>query len=187
VAQTVAIPGSNDAAKIREPVAVWLLNIPTLGLYAWFWWYYINDELRHLGQTRSTTELGTSPGVSLLAYGLGGWLVIPLVWTIITTTRRIQRAQRMCGVEQMSGWIAAAHWIFTFGIGGVIYTQSSLNKVWRSISRSDSVAQTPQVGPAAARTDQIDHSQARFCTSCGSALRPDSQFCGSCGAAVTLE
>ena len=57
----------------------------------------------------------------------------PLVWTIVTTTQRIQRAQRLVGVtDVMSGWLAGLLWVFTFGIGGIIYTQSSLNKVWKT-------------------------------------------------------
>ena len=101
-------------------------------LYAWFWWYYINRELRDLGQAKGSTELGDNPGLSTVALNLGYLVIIPAVWTIVTTTKRIQAAQRLVGAEEMSGWIAGMLWVFTLGIGGIIYTQNSLNQVWKT-------------------------------------------------------
>jgi len=133
VAQTIVIPGTVEEAKIRTPVAVWLLGYPTLGIYGYFWWYYINNEMRNLGKSKGTDSLGTSPVASLFAY-IFSFLIVPGIWTIATTTRRVQRAQAMYGIDPLSGWVAALLLIFTFGIGYVIYMQSQLNKVWRAIS-----------------------------------------------------
>jgi hypothetical protein len=133
VAQSLVIPGTVEEAKIRTPVAVWLWNIPTFGIYRYFWWYYINNEMRNLGKSKGTDSLGTSPVGSLLAL-IFGFLIVPLIWTIVTTTRRVQRAQGMYGIDPMNGWVAGLLLIFTLGIGYEIYMQSQLNKVWRAIS-----------------------------------------------------
>ena len=92
MAQSLVIPGTVEEAKIRTPIAVWLWNIPTLGIYRYFWWYYINNEMRNLGKSKGTDSLGTSPVASLFAL-IFGFLIVPLIWTIVTTTRRVQRAQ----------------------------------------------------------------------------------------------
>jgi Short C-terminal domain len=136
VAEEVLITGSQDRnrAKIRHPVGVWALSVVTIGVYSWFWWYYINRELRDLGRARNVSGLGDSPGLSCAAWTIGGWLLyIPFVWTIVTTTIRIQRAQRLaCKDQTLSGWIAGLLWVFTLGIGGMIYTQVELNRIWRT-------------------------------------------------------
>jgi hypothetical protein len=132
VADEVLIAGSDKRAKIRHPWAVVGLTIITLGIYGIFWWYYINRELRDLGRARNVSGLGDSPGVSCAAFALGGWaFYIPLIWTIVTTSIRVQRGQRVAlGGETLNGWIAGLLWVFTLGIGGVVYTQSQLNRVW---------------------------------------------------------
>jgi hypothetical protein len=58
-------------------------------------------------------------------------LYIPTIWTIVTTTRRIQAAHRATSqANVLNGWIAALLWIFTLGLGGLVFTQYELNKMW---------------------------------------------------------
>lgn len=100
-----------------------------------FWWYSINREMRDLGRVRAVDGLGEHPGVSTAAFsGLAMFtLYISLVWTVATTTRRVRRAQLAAGHSgELNAWISAALWIFTLGIGGMVYTQSELNKAWRA-------------------------------------------------------
>jgi hypothetical protein len=149
VADEVLIAGSDKRAKIRTPWAVVGLTIITFGIYAIFWWYYINRELRDLGRARNVSGLGDSPGVSCAAFALGGWaFYIPVIWTIVTTSIRVQRGQRVAlGEGTLNGWIAGLLWVFTLGLGGVVYTQSQLNRIWE---------QEPVLspfGPAGATTD----------------------------------
>jgi hypothetical protein len=132
MAQTVVISGSHNTAKIRNPWGVIGLTIITLGIYHFFWWYYINRELRDYGIVKQR-DLGKSPTLSLLAIWLGAFtLYIATVWTIVTTSQRIRRAQAIAGVENFDPVVAWLLWIFTLGIGGWIYTQYQLNKVWEA-------------------------------------------------------
>jgi hypothetical protein len=133
LATEVFLAGGDLRAKIRNPWGVLGLSIITLGIYVIFWWYYINRELRDLGRAKRVSGLGDNPGLSTAAYFFGGFLFyIPTIWTIVTTTRRIQAAHRTTEQSDvLSGWLAAVIWIFTLGIGGLVFTQYELNKMWR--------------------------------------------------------
>jgi hypothetical protein len=114
----VFIAGSPDRAKKRNPWGVLGLAVITLGIYIIFWWYFVNREMRDLGRARGVSGLGDNPGLSTAAYVLGGFtLYIATIWTIVTTTQRVQRAEQVASVrDPLNGWIAALVWIFTLGI-----------------------------------------------------------------------
>jgi len=129
------------------------LSIVTFGVYTLFWWYYINCELRDLGRAKRVSGLGDNPGVSTAAFVVG-WLLgiftlyIPTIWTIVTTTRRIQAGHRATHQGNvLNGWIAALLWIFTLGLGGIVFTQYELNKMW------DRQPAAPSIRPGAGLTD----------------------------------
>ena len=84
-------------AKIRNPIAVVIFTIITLGIYQIFWWYFANRELADYGRARGTKELGDNPTKSTLALFPGALIVVPAIWTIVTTFKRIQAAQRLNG------------------------------------------------------------------------------------------
>jgi Short C-terminal domain len=86
--------------------------------------------MRDLGRARGVSGLGDSPGLSCAAWILGGFFLIPLIWTIVTTTIRVARAQRVTHQPVLNGWLAAVVWIFTLGLGGFVFTQYQLNKAW---------------------------------------------------------
>jgi hypothetical protein len=116
-------------AKVRGPVTVAILSIVTLGLYTAYYWYVINRELADQGRALGTDELGTSPGRSLAALVPGVLLIVPAIWTTVTTFRRVQAAQRLAGRAPIDGWIGlvlyVCVWPAYFG-----YLQSGLNSVW---------------------------------------------------------
>ena len=131
-------------AKIRNPVWVVVFSIITLGIYSWFWWYFINREMRDLGQAHGTQELGDNPTLSALAVSLGALILVPPFVSFYGTGKRIQAAQRITlGQESYNGWIALlllVVWLvgLTVGIPFMFgYVQSELNKVWKSPNVTD--------------------------------------------------
>jgi hypothetical protein len=131
LAEVVPIQGANSSAKIRSPVWVVVLEIITLGIYGFFWWYFIHRELRDYGRAKGTTELGTSPGTSLLAITLGLLIIVPALISFFNGFKRVQAAQRLTGVEPINGWIGLILFIVLYpAFFG--YMQSGLNPVWRS-------------------------------------------------------
>ena len=122
-------PGAK--AKIRSPIWVAVFALITLGIYVVFWWYYVNRELADYGRARSTPELGDNPTLSTLAVFPGGLIVIPALWTGVTTFQRVQTAQRIQGQSPINGWIGLILYLVIFpAFFG--YMQSGLNSAWRA-------------------------------------------------------
>jgi Domain of unknown function (DUF4234) len=134
VAQQVSIAGAGTSAKIRSLFAPALLPIPTLGIYLFFWWYFVNRELRDYGKAKGRDELGTSPGTSVLAITLGALVIVPAILSMINTFKRVQRAQRLTGVEVLNGWIALVLYL-VLSPAFFAYMQSGLNNVWKAQTR----------------------------------------------------
>jgi hypothetical protein len=96
-------PGAT--AKIRGPIAVAIFSIITLGIYLIFWWSYVNREMADYGRARNTNELGDNPTKSTLALMPGALIVVPAIWTLVTTFQRAQAAQRLTGQTPINGWL----------------------------------------------------------------------------------
>ena len=122
-------PGS--IAKLRNPIAVVIFTVITLGLYQLFWWYYINRELADYGRARGTSELGDNPTASTLALFPGGLIVVPAIWTTVTTFRRIQAAQRLDAQTPINGWLGLVL-VLVFSPALVGYMQSGVNSAWNA-------------------------------------------------------
>ncbi|HEX7256184.1 MAG TPA: DUF4234 domain-containing protein [Gaiellaceae bacterium] len=142
MAQEIRIPGSEGTAKIRSLWAVALLPIVTLGIYFFFWWYFIHRELRDYGRAKGTQELGDSPGKSVLAVTLGALVIVPALVSIYRGFKRVQAAQRLVGLEPINGWIGLI--LFLVIVPAMYaYMQSGLNAVWEKEA-------APAAEPAAA-------------------------------------
>lgn len=96
-ATEVPIEGGPATAKVRDPIRVALLDLVTLGIYGFVWYYRVHRELAELGRMRGTVELGDDPRRSLLAVLPGFLLVIPLVVSFWNATRRVEAAERLVG------------------------------------------------------------------------------------------
>ena len=132
MATEVLIADGPERAKHRNPWGVLGLTLITFGIYAIFWWYYINRELRDLGRAKDVAGLGEDPGLSTAAYALGAFaLYIPVVWTVVTTTRRVQRGQIAQGRLAFSGWLAVVVYVLTLGIGLGVFLQYQMNEIWK--------------------------------------------------------
>jgi Domain of unknown function (DUF4234) len=131
MAEEIQIAGAGTSAKVRNPVVVAILSVVTIGIYVVFWWYFINRELADLGRAKGTSELGDDPTKSTLALFPGGLVIVPAVWTTVTTFQRVQAAQRLTQQSPINGWLGLVLYVVIspafFG-----YMQSGLNGVWRS-------------------------------------------------------
>jgi uncharacterized protein DUF4234 len=129
MAREIRIQGSEGTAKIRSLWAVALLPIITIGIYFFFWWYFIHRELRDLGRAKNTKELGDSPGTSLLAVTLGALIIVPALVSIYRGFKRVQAAQRLAASEPINGWIGLILFLLLTP-AFYAYVQSGLNAVW---------------------------------------------------------
>jgi Domain of unknown function (DUF4234) len=148
MAEIVQIQGAGTTAKVRSVVWVIVLEIITLAIYGFFWWYFIHRELRDYGRAKGTTELGTSPGTSLLAITLGALIIVPALVSFFNGFKRVQAAQRLTGIEPINGWIGLVLFL-VFYPAFMGYMQSGLNAVWQA--QAGATAATPTPAPTEAQ------------------------------------
>jgi len=129
MAEEIAIADGGARAKLRNPLGVVGLSLITLGVYYFFWWYFINREMRDLGRARGT-DLGQNPGNSVLAVTLGALIVVPAIVSMWRTSDRIQRTQEVAGVERGASGPIIFILLLLIGPVGLWYAQSELNKGW---------------------------------------------------------
>ena len=148
MAEEVQISGTNAVGKIRNPLGVVGLTIITLGVYFFIWYYKVNKELAEMGRARGTDELGTSPGTSLMAV-LFGWILlfIPPLVSEYKTCDRLNKAERLMGLEGMEAGLLFLLWIFLGPVGHYLF-QSNLNKVLQA-QAGIAPGVAPQVGAGA--------------------------------------
>src|SRR5215213_4846251 len=130
MAQKLTVPGTGVTVKPRHPVAVGFLSLTIV--YLPFYWYFINKDLKQLGEARGI-DLGTSPLTSDLAGSIGALVIVPPYWTAYTTTERVKNAQIATGRKDwLEGWISLIVLIMLpplmFG-----FVQDQLNKVWQNL------------------------------------------------------
>jgi uncharacterized protein DUF4234 len=153
MAEEVQIAGTGSTAKVRNPLGVLGLSIITIGVYYLFWWYYINREMRDLGQAKGV-DLGQNPTNSLLAVFPGAIVIVPAIVTMWTTSARIEGAQEAVGMDRRVSGPIVFILLFLIGPVGIWYAQSELNKVWAAQGTS-ALPQPPaqETAPTEARPE----------------------------------
>jgi hypothetical protein len=132
MAESVQIAPGTGTAKLRRPWGVLGLMVVTVGIYYWFWWYYINREMRDLGQAHDV-DLGQSPATSVLAITLGSFVLIPPFVSIWRTGRRMEGAQQVAAVAAGSGPLFFIMFLLPFvSLYAPVYMQKELNRIWRT-------------------------------------------------------
>jgi hypothetical protein len=130
MAETVQITARGQQATIRNPWGVLGLTIITLGIYYLFWYFFVNREMSDWGE-RHKTDIGLSPGTSLVAITIGSIIIVPPYVSIFHTGKRMQLAQRVGGVHGGSGLTFFFLSIIPIAnLFAPVYLQSELNKVW---------------------------------------------------------
>ena len=100
MAQEVTL-GRGGLGKVRSFGVGLLLTVVTFGLYFYFWYWFVNDELKDIGAANDDPNLASSkPGSSLLAVTLGSLVVIPAWLSYYNYGQRIRRAQASVGVPE---------------------------------------------------------------------------------------
>jgi hypothetical protein len=128
MAYEMKLRGTEHEVKVRNPWAVALLPIITLGIYHLVWWYKINKELKAYGEAKGY-DLGQNPTASVLAVFPGAIIVIPALVTYWRGTKRVQGASKIAGREPVSGWITLILYLL-LAPAMWAYLQASLNNVW---------------------------------------------------------
>ena len=148
MAEEVAIANTGATAKLRNPLGVVGLSIITFGIYYFFWWYFINREMRDFGRARNT-DLGQEPGNSVLAVTLGALIIVPAIVSMWRTSDRIQRTEEVAGVPSPAQGPLIFVLLLLIGPVGLWYAQNELNKAWTAQAAGPpSLPPTEQTVPA---------------------------------------
>lgn len=124
----VDIEGAGTQGKVRNPLGVVGLSFITLGIYAIFWYYFVNKEMAEVGRAKNTKELGDSPGTSVLAITLGALVIVPAFISLYNTWKRLNSGERLTGLTGMEPGLGLLLWIFIGPVAQYIF-QSNWNKV----------------------------------------------------------
>lgn len=100
VAQEVEL-ASGGEGKIRSFWVGLGLTIITLGIYGICWYYFVNNELKDIGQDKGDQNLAqSSPAMSAVAILVGGYFIVPPLLSVYNYGQRIRRAQRLSGIDR---------------------------------------------------------------------------------------
>lgn len=132
MAEELLITGTPATAKIRNPLGVIGLTFITLGIYYIFWYYFVNRELKDLGQSRGTDECGESPGTSVVAITFGAFIIVPPFVSHYNAFKRMNAASRLTGAgDGFDAGLGLLLWIFLSPVAIYLF-QMNLNKVWEA-------------------------------------------------------
>lgn len=134
MAYEMKLRGTDHEVKVRNPWAVALLPIITLGIYHLVWWYRINKELKAYGEAKGY-DLGQNPVNSLLALFPGGIIIVPALVSYWRGTKRVQGASKIAGREPVSGWISLVLYLI-IAPAFWAYLQVSLNNIWEQEAKA---------------------------------------------------
>ena len=128
MAETVTIDGQQYVK--RDPLGVLGLSFITIGIY-WFYWYYkVNDEIR-----RYEKDDTVRPGIALLAVTLGWIIIVPPFISVYNTSKHILRMEERAGVTQVLSPALNVALLIVVSIAIGLYSQEHLNKVWDAAAR----------------------------------------------------
>lgn len=131
VAEVIQLRNSQATVKQRNPWGWIGLTIITFGIYGFFWYYFVNREMRDYGAANGDQELAESnPAMSILAITLGAIIIVPWFMSVYGTFKRVNQSSRIAGQgEFMSPGLAM---VLTFFASIVMFPvmQNKLNQVW---------------------------------------------------------
>jgi Domain of unknown function (DUF4234) len=123
MAETVTIGGQRYVR--RNPLGVLGLSVITIGIYFFYWYYTINDEMRRFERDETI-----SPVRSLMAMIFGWIIIVPPFIAMYNTAKHVQTAEQRLGIQpELEPAITIVIMLFV-SIGNGIYIQEHLNRIW---------------------------------------------------------
>jgi hypothetical protein len=127
MAETITIDGQPYLA--RNPLGVLGLSLVTFGIYFFYWYYQVNDEIRRFEHDDSI-----SPVRSLMAILIGWVVIVPPFIAFYNTGRHIQSIERRRAIQPQLEPALVIVIMFVLSVGNGIYLQEHLNRIWENAS-----------------------------------------------------
>lgn len=138
MAETVTIEGTPYLK--RNPLGVLGLSFITLGIYFFYWYWKINDELSTFGHDDTI-----SPTRSLMAILFGWIIIVPPFIAIYNTAKHVQNDEQRLGIQPQLEPALTIVFLLLFSIVNGLYIQEHLNRLW---DRAVGIAPTKPDGSA---------------------------------------
>jgi hypothetical protein len=142
MAESVTINGQQYLK--RNPLGVLGLTIITLGIYGFYWFYKVNEEIK-----RYTGDETISPSRSLLAVIPGFLLIVPPFIAYYNTANHVMRLQERHGIASQISPVLVVILGLVIWIGMAAYVQEHLNRVWDAATTQRAGAAPPAPPPPA--------------------------------------
>ena len=123
MAETVSIQGQPYLK--RSPLGVLGLTLITVGIYFFYWYYKINDELR-----RFERDDTISPGRSLMAMLFGWIIIVPPFIAMYNTAKHLQAIEQRLAIQPQLEPALVIVIMLVISIANPVYIQEHLNRVW---------------------------------------------------------
>ena len=140
--ETVTIQGQTYPK--RSPLVVLGLVLITLGIYGFYWYYKVNEEIKLY-----TGDQTISPSRSLLAVIPGFLLIVPPFIAYYNTSNHIVQMQQQRGLASQISPALVVILGLVIWIGMAAYVQEHLNRVWEAASSGSAGLPTTPPSPAA--------------------------------------
>ena len=143
MAELVSIQGQRYLK--RNPLGVLGLSFITLGIYFFYWYYQVNDELRRFERDETI-----SPVRSLMAIIFGWTIIVPPFIAMYNTAKHVQAVEQRLAIQpQLEPALVIVIMLFV-SIGNGVYIQEHLNRIWDRTSgaAAPSLPADPSVPPA---------------------------------------
>ena len=131
---------NGETYKVRGPLAVLGLTIITFGIYYFYWYYQVNDELRRYERDESI-----NPTRSLMAVLFGWIIIVPPFIAMYNTAKHIQQIEVRDSIQPVIEPALVIVFMLLLGIVNPPYMQAHLNPIWR---RGSDAGSSPPSLPA---------------------------------------
>ena len=133
MAELVSIQGQRYLK--RNPLGVLGLSFITLGIYFFYWYYQVNDELRRFERDETI-----SPVRSLMAIIIGWIIIVPPFIAMYNTAKHVRTIEERLSLPSQLEPALVIVIMLLFSIANGLYIQEHLNRIW---DRSAGAAAAP--------------------------------------------
>ena len=152
MAETVTIEGQPFLK--RQPLGVLGLSFITLGIYFFYWYYKVNEEIQRFEHDESI-----SPVRSLMAILFGWIIIVPPFIAMYNTAKHVRTIEERLSMPSQLEPALVIIIMLLFSIANGLYIQEHLNRIWDR-SAGAAAATCPAVAgrsghDAHARTTQL--------------------------------
>ncbi len=123
MAETVSI--ENQPYLERNPLGVLALTLVTLGIYFFYWYYKVNEELM-----RFEHDPSISPTRSLMAILFGWIIIVPPFIAFYNTAKHAQGIEQRLAIQPQLEPALVIVIMLLLSVANGVYIQEHLNRIW---------------------------------------------------------